>query len=203
MPPAGPKSPQYEVGKDICTKEGGGLRTPINEPSDHGFSIGPRELVDSRHDSLVVAFLDLWRETSGAFQSWPSIVASLYDEVHLLDSAISNVTQEEPPRPPVEAHAERVAKAVGPDLWEGAFLPYKWIVERNAVRSVFGIDIDAQDLPQEAAQVLSLVADFSARRAAVPRRDVEHPIGSESEVSRLVNDSWLSNHHDDSLGGRR
>ena len=59
----------------------------------------------------------------------------------------------------VEAHAERVAEAVGPDLADGARRGDERIARRDAVVAVGGVvaeGIDAQDLAEDGREVLGV-----------------------------------------------
>ena len=90
---------------------------------------------------------------------------------------------------PVEAHAPRIAKAIGPDFRPGLGRLDERIVGRDGVglAVLLAVHVDAQDRRQQIADVLAGVERVGRVRAgAVAGGDVEEAVGAEVQVAAVV-----------------
>jgi len=104
-------------------------------------------------------------------------------EVHLFASALADVGDEQITGLSVEAEAPRVAQAVGPDLRHGALRRAKRIRRRDRVRKR-AVDVQAQDLAEERAEVLGAIVGVAAAAAVAEAQELK-PVttGSKPSVS--------------------
>ena len=74
------------------------------------------------------------------------------------------------------------------------------IVFRNPVWHLATVDIDAEDLAVELAQILGIV-EWVAGRAAVTDRDVEHAVGAEGDRAAVMVEVGIRDLEQDPRGG--
>ena len=89
----------------------------------------------------------------------------------------------------VDAHAPRVAEAVGPDFRAGAGCLHERVVGRHSVglARVLVIDVDAENGRQQVADILSGVEGIGrVRVGAVAGRDVEKAVLAELEIAAVM-----------------
>ncbi len=118
----------------------------------------------------------------------PAVVAAARNEVDLLPLVLPDVRRPEVAGLAVETHAPDVAQAVRPNLPARVVLaPGERVVRRDAVRQLAGagIDVDAENLAQQRAQVLRVVMRVVGL-AAVARGDVKLAVRPEQNHAAVV-----------------
>src|SRR5262249_49008642 len=144
---------------------------------------GPR--VQVREDRVNIAgALAAGRKRALAVR--PAVVPPGDPEVDLLDRQVADVPDPERPAAGVEAHAERVAEPVGPDLAARA---------RGADERVVGrgrpVEIEPQNLPVERGEILGVRVRGSTRALAVAEArvadaNVELLVGPDAQHAAVV-----------------
>ena len=117
----------------------------------------------------------------------PPVIAALGDDVHFLVLVLPDVACVQLAGAPIERHAPDVAEAVRPDLRARAVDADERIVLRDAVGAIAlgTIDVDAQDLREQRAQVLPRKLRVVGC-AAVAAAQVEHAVGAEEDGAAVV-----------------
>jgi hypothetical protein len=133
----------------------------------------------------------------------PAVVPSRLDDVDFLVEVLADVADEEEAVDRVEAHAIRVAHAVGVNLPPhlGVGIVDEGIVRRDRVVQADirrRANVDAQDLADEERAVLPLEIRI-ALASAVALRDVKHAVGAEGDRSPLVIGAAVIDGQDDLL----
>ena len=134
----------------------------------------------------------------------PAAVVPRRNEIDLLPRSPADVAEPEVARAPVEGEPPGIPEPVGPDLATRSGCRHERVVARDPVALTRGRvgDVDAQNAPEQRAEVLGIVP-----RAAVPESDVEHAVGTELDHARVVELLGLADLEDDlargGAGGRR
>ena len=105
-------------------------------------------------------------------------------EVDFLPGVLADVGEHEVPGRAVEREAPGVAQAVGPDLRARAADAGERVARRDRIRSA-GARVDAEQLAEQAAEVLGVLAGVVAA-AAVPGARVEEAVGAELQLAAPV-----------------
>src|SRR5262249_28266333 len=149
--------------------------------ADQAGAEGPRPAVRIGEDRIDVAGL-LAARRQRPFTVGPGEIAPGDADVDLLDREVADVSDPELVRRGVEAHPERIAEAVGPDLPAVGPHADEWVVGRDRA-----VEVQAEDLAVERRQVLRVRVGRRAGSAlivAVPRvadSDVELSVGAHAE----------------------
>ena len=116
----------------------------------------------------------------------PAVVATALDEIDHLPQVLPHFAGPEPFLP-VEAKLPHLPMAKRPDLASGAGSRDEWIVLGNRVGAVpLGmIHVDAKDRTEHVAEVLT-GREFIRDPAAVPGREIEIALGTESNAAAVV-----------------
>src|SRR4051794_18642388 len=188
------------------------LDAPAAEVAEHVAALQPRDRRIAHHDApgdravpVVVRAHDHGIDVAGSrfagrvaragLERPPAEVrpapgaAAARQVVDLLPRVLPHVADDEVARAAVEREAPRVAQAERVDLAPRAGTPDERVVARHAVRpSAGGPRIDAQDLPQQRAEVLGVPARAVevAAAPAVARADVEQAVGTEEQEAAVV-----------------
>src|SRR3546814_3933716 len=104
-------------------------------------------------------------------------------QVDFLDRRLTDVADQQVPGHRIEAGAERIAQAQGPDLPSPTaaherVVRWNTIVARGIAREGIAADVDAQDLAEQDIAVLSVILRI-ARAAAISRPDIQEAVRSE------------------------
>ena len=183
---------------------------PLAEVAEHVAPGQPRQLpvadddaAGDRAPALAVAARDDGRHVAGralprrvaraALERTPAEVGAAAlaaaHEVDLLDLVLADVADRQVARAAVEGEAPGVAQAVAVDLPARAVATHERVVGGDAVRPpAGGGGVDAQDLAEQAAEVLGVAARavLVAAAAAVAGADVEVLVGAEQQQPAVV-----------------
>ena len=124
------------------------------------------------------------------FEDVPAVVAPFLSEIDFLETVLADIRDIEIAESAIEAVAERVAQAEGPDL-VGSGRPDERIVGRHrivAVRvggKVVAVNVEAEDIAEQVVDVLPGFGRVAAT-AAVADRGVEVAVGTEFDPAALV-----------------
>ena len=125
------------------------------------------------------------------FHHAPAVVASLLDQVNHLPQILPDFPSPQSTGGGVEAELPQLAKTVGINLRTCTGRVHEWVVAGNGIRAiVFGsIDVDSQQGGADVTNVLprsQLIGDS----AAITRRKIQIPVGTESQTSAVVSPEW-------------
>jgi len=115
------------------------------------------------------------------------VVPAADDDVDLLPRVLPDVAGPQGAGIGVEGEAPGVAQAERPDLAARARGRDEGVVARDRVGAarLLAVDVDPQDLAEQAAEILRALARV-VRGAAVADAEVEHPVGAEHGLAAVV-----------------